>query len=165
MKTVTLLFLRDKENERILLAMKKRGFGEGKLNGVGGKVQEGETILEAALRETEEEIGVSVPEEHARQVGRLHFHFTEHPEWEFDCHVFMTETWEGEPAESEEMAPEWHDIAALPFERMWVDDKHWLPTALAGEYVDAHFEFGGDGEYIERYVLNGMHHEELRRKD
>lgn len=37
-KETTLLLLR-KENE-ILLAMKKRGFGTGKYNGVGGKIEE-----------------------------------------------------------------------------------------------------------------------------
>ena len=42
------------EEERILLAMKKRGFGAGKFNGFGGKVEARETILEAALREFEE---------------------------------------------------------------------------------------------------------------
>src|SRR3954465_14054964 len=43
----------------VLLARKKRGFGLGKWNGVGGKPEPGETIDETAIRETEEEIGVT----------------------------------------------------------------------------------------------------------
>ena len=35
--------------------MKKRGFGEGRWNGYGGKIKEGETIEESAIREIEEE--------------------------------------------------------------------------------------------------------------
>lgn len=35
---------------RVLLGMKKRGFGAGKWNGFGGKVQQGETIEEGARR-------------------------------------------------------------------------------------------------------------------
>lgn len=35
---------------RVLLGMKKRGFGAGKWNGFGGKVQPGETIEQAAHR-------------------------------------------------------------------------------------------------------------------
>ena len=158
MKTVTLLFPLDKENDRILLAMKKRGFGEGKLNGTGGKVQEGEIISRAAVRETQEEIGIIIREEDATLVGRLHFVFLEHPEWEFDCHVFTTDTWEGEPTESEEMTPAWHPIDAIPFEHMWIDDPLWLPRVLAGEYVDAVFHFGGDGESLVRHTLNGVGH-------
>lgn len=36
--------------ERILLGMKKRGFGAGRWNGFGGKVEEGETIEDGAKR-------------------------------------------------------------------------------------------------------------------
>ena len=43
-KVLTLVYIRDDEN--ILLGLKKRGFGTGKWNGFGGKVQPGETILE-----------------------------------------------------------------------------------------------------------------------
>jgi 8-oxo-dGTP pyrophosphatase MutT (NUDIX family) len=57
MKHVTIMFLR-REGE-LLLAMKKRGFGQGKWNGAGGKAEPGETPLQAAIRETEEEIGVT----------------------------------------------------------------------------------------------------------
>ena len=53
----TLCILR-KENQ-ILLAMKKRGFGKGKYNGVGGKIENGETPDSAMIRETEEEISVT----------------------------------------------------------------------------------------------------------
>jgi 8-oxo-dGTP diphosphatase/2-hydroxy-dATP diphosphatase len=43
---------------RILLGMKKRGFGMGKWNGFGGKVEPAETVEDAALRELEEEAGL-----------------------------------------------------------------------------------------------------------
>ncbi|XP_032115703.1 7,8-dihydro-8-oxoguanine triphosphatase isoform X1 [Sapajus apella] len=39
--------------QRVLLGMKKRGFGAGRWNGFGGKVQEGETIEEGAKRVNE----------------------------------------------------------------------------------------------------------------
>ena len=57
MKELTLLFLR--QGDEVLLAMKKRGFGEGRWNGVGGKVEKGEDELHAAYRELEEETGIS----------------------------------------------------------------------------------------------------------
>ena len=47
-KVYTLVFLN--QNEQVLLGLKKRGFGEGRWNGFGGKVEEGETIFEAAKR-------------------------------------------------------------------------------------------------------------------
>lgn len=37
------------QNDKILLGYKKRGFGMGKWNGFGGKVEPNETIVEAGL--------------------------------------------------------------------------------------------------------------------
>ena len=46
------------QHPQVLLGMKKRGFGEGRWNGFGGKVHEGETIEEATKRELEEETSI-----------------------------------------------------------------------------------------------------------
>lgn len=53
----TLLFLI--KDDHVLLAMKKRGFGAGNWNGVGGKIEAGESIEQALVRECQEEIGVT----------------------------------------------------------------------------------------------------------
>lgn len=49
MKKLLTLVLITRPNQ-VLLGMKKRGFGQGRWNGFGGKVEKGETILEAAKR-------------------------------------------------------------------------------------------------------------------
>lgn len=49
-KKILTLCIIHQEN-KVLIGMKKRGFGEGRWNGFGGKVQENETIEEAAKRE------------------------------------------------------------------------------------------------------------------
>ncbi len=38
------------DDKQILLGLKKRGFGEGKWNGFGGKVHVGESIAKGAVR-------------------------------------------------------------------------------------------------------------------
>lgn len=125
MQQVTLLFLR-REGE-ILLAMKKRRFGAGKWNGVGGKVEAGETYEQAAVRECEEEIDVTP--QSLQLVGELHFF--DLPHVEHYCHIYVTEKWDGEPRESEEMRPQWFKEDDIPYGAMWPDDIFWLPLLLA----------------------------------
>jgi len=47
-KILTLAMVR--KANAILLGLKKKGFGEGKWNGFGGKVEKDETVSEGAIR-------------------------------------------------------------------------------------------------------------------
>ncbi|XP_029802857.1 7,8-dihydro-8-oxoguanine triphosphatase isoform X3 [Suricata suricatta] len=83
---------------RVLLGMKKRGFGAGRWNGFGGKVQEGESIEDGAKRELQEECGLKTDTLH--KAGRIMFEFEGEPEL-MDVHVFCTDSVQGTPAESD----------------------------------------------------------------
>lgn len=138
---------------KILLAMKKRGFGAGKLNGYGGKVEEGETVEAAAVREMREEIGLLAETTGINKVGQIEFHFKDKPEWNQKMHIFLVKNWEGEPQESEEMKPQWFDVKNIPFDAMWPDDKHWLPMVLAGKKVEGKFDFVNEGAHIDGFDI------------
>jgi mutator protein MutT len=125
MKQVTLLFLR--RDGQILLAMKKRGFGVGKWNGVGGKADPGETPEQAAVRECEEEINVTP--HNPKLVGELHFF--DLPDVEHYCYIYTATEWKGEPQETEEMRPQWFSVEEVPYATMWPDDIYWLPKLIA----------------------------------
>ncbi|HUB93251.1 MAG TPA: 8-oxo-dGTP diphosphatase [Verrucomicrobiae bacterium] len=128
MKHTTILFLR--RTNTILLAMKKRGFGVDKWNGAGGKVEPNETYEQAAIRECEEELGVTPY--NLKKLGELHFF--DLPDTEHYCHVYVTVDWKGNPHETEEMRPQWFHTSDIPFDQMWPDDKFWMPLLLAGKY-------------------------------
>jgi 8-oxo-dGTP pyrophosphatase MutT (NUDIX family) len=150
MRQETILFVVDRKQQRILLAMKKVRFGAGKYNGMGGGVEEGETPAAAAVREILEEVRVTVKKEHARAMGAIRFSFEGKPDWDRLVHLFLSEQWEGEPVETEEMAPEWFKVDEIPYDKMWIDDRFWLPLLLDGSTVDAEFHFEGDGSSILR---------------
>lgn len=147
MTQATLCFLlRDDE---ILLAMKKRGFGRGRWNGTGGKAEPGEPLIEAVVRETKEEIQVR-PQELAK-VAELNFYLhRERAEKanDFYVEVYFCRQWEGEPVETEEMAPKWFKTDDLPYDEMWDDDRYWLPKVLAGQQIVADVTFTKDDKVI-----------------
>jgi len=151
MRQATLVLLLD--NDRVLLAMKKRGFGKGRWNGVGGKPNDNESIVEAAIRETREEIGVEVDK--LNHVGTLDFSFSNNPDWNQQVLVYTTHSWKNDPIESEEMAPKWFNFKEIPFDEMWPDDIYWLPKVLEGKKVKAEFVFG-QGDKIEKMNVQEM---------
>jgi mutator protein MutT len=135
-KTLTLLFLQ--RDGDVLLAMKLRGFGAGRWNGVGGKLEEGESVEAALIRETQEEIDVT-PTTYEK-VADLRFNelFKGVPTL-MHVHVFVCDKWEGEPTASEEMDPKWFAIDSIPYDDMWPDDPYWLSQVLGGAKISADF--------------------------
>jgi len=74
MKPTTLVFPIDEQN-RILLGRKKRGFGANKYNGFGGKLDDGESFRECAIRELYEESGLQGNPEDLECVAAFDFQF------------------------------------------------------------------------------------------
>lgn len=125
---------------QILLINKLRGLGKGKINAPGGKIEPGETPLHAAVRETEEEVGVTPL--HLHRNGILRFAFTDG--YSMKCHVFTAPSFSGTVRESDEAIPFWCKESMIPYPRMWEDDRLWLPLVLKGKVVNDDFIFEGD---------------------
>lgn len=137
-------------DDEVLLIHKKTGLGKGKINGPGGKLEPGETALEAALREVEEELCI-VPRDLV-EMGVLHFDFVDG--LKLHCTVFRGSGYDGEPTETREAKPEWFRFSEIPYDRMWADDRFWLPQMLEGRTFQAWFRFDGE-EMLTRRVVFG----------
>lgn len=137
----TLMFIIDETRDEVLLIRKKRGLGAGKINGPGGKIDPGETSEQCAVRETQEELGVTAiaPVKH----GELWFQFTDGLGLHVD--VYLATRHEGTAVETPEAVPLWTPLSALPFDEMWADDRHWLAELLLERrHFIGRFSFDGD---------------------
>jgi len=139
------------QNKQILLAEKKRGFGVGKINGIGGKVEPGETIEQGMIRETQEEIGVT-PTEYTH-VADINFKLGG-----FDATkqiamaVYIAKNYEGEIIETEEMRPTWFNLDEIPYDRMFAADKIWMPEILNGKKIKAEIVFDKDFNTLDNKI-------------
>lgn len=142
------------QNGKVLLGYKKRGFGKHKYNGFGGKVEDGETSREAALRELEEEAGIAAPLEYA---GTLLF-LSEGADVAFHIDIYRAEEYTGIIAETDEMRPEWFALPStnpqspeaespsIPFAQMWDTDVHWMPLLFSKIIFVGRADFKQEGD-------------------
>jgi 8-oxo-dGTP diphosphatase len=144
----TLLFV--VRDGQILLIRKKRGLGAGKINGPGGRIEGDETPLQCAIREVQEELCITPTE--VEPCGELMFQFVDG--LALHGYVFIANAFTGEPTETDEAAPIWTPLDAIPYADMWQDDRLWLPLMLKRERFVGRFLFDGD-QMLGHEILTG----------
>lgn len=148
LKTTVLVIVKD---GKIMLARKKRGFGAGLYNGVGGKVECGESVEEAMIRETKEEANI-IPTNY-KKCAEINFdEFVKDEPAFVNMHIFLATDYIGTPEETEEMIPTWFDLSKIPYSRMFPDDTYWLPEVLKGNKVKAFFKYDVNLNILEKEI-------------
>lgn len=148
------------ERDRVLLGMKKRGFGAGRWNGFGGKVHSDESIEQAAKREMLEECGIEIKELH--EVGIINFEFDGKPDMP-EVHIFSVTEYKGKPKETEEMLPKWFKETKIPFDKMWPDDIYWMPLFLKNKNFSGYFLFGEGDSILKKELFEEINYQKLIR--
>lgn len=136
---------------KVLLGMKKRGFGTGKWNGFGGKVELAETLEAAAMREVYEECGAQVHLTPENKMGVLTFTFQSDAD-EHEVHIYKVTSYKGEVVETEEMQPAWFVDSKIPYSEMWTDDIFWMPLLLQDKKFSGTFSFDLQNHITEQYL-------------
>ena len=139
------IYPRRSSEHLVLLGLKKRGFGEGKFNGFGGKLDPGENLEESALRELREECGLIAKLENLNWRGCLTYIYDTKPK-AMEVNVFDLDVWDDNPVETEEMKPSWFAHDAVPLDSMWADDAYWLV-----QYLDGHLK----APFVGRFRFRG----------
>jgi 8-oxo-dGTP diphosphatase len=141
---------------QVLLGYKKTGLGTGKIVGLGGHVEPGESPAAAAAREVKEESGIHVAPEALAEAAYVAFWFPVRQHWNMDAWIYTSADWSGEAVETEEIMPRWFPVTGLPLDRMWDDARYWLPRVLAGERIHAVFTYAGDCETVLEASLDSL---------
>lgn len=133
-------------NSILLIRRTETGFQDGNYGLVGGHLNPGETIKQAAIRECYEEIGVEISETDLEIIGVSHYNSRYGEGIDF---FLVTKTWKGDPfikSECDEI--KWCISDNLPeniipfikraisihfVSRKWFDEIGWEPDTL--EYV------------------------------
>jgi len=147
-------YIYDEPKRKYLLIHKAEGkFGGGFWNGPGGKIEAGESAVEAAIREVFEETGLEIS--NLDEAGTLDFYFgqgKQKPDW--TAVVFKTKDYSGVQKErTDEGTLQWMSEDKLPLEHMWEDDRYWLPLLVKGKKFKGVFEFTSDSKRIVSHKL------------
>jgi 8-oxo-dGTP pyrophosphatase MutT (NUDIX family) len=135
------------KGKNLLLQKKSKGlFGEGKWNGVGGKLKPNESPEDCVKREVHEETGLRISD--LKFHGVLNFYFGNRKEIDWVVHVFSTSVFEGKLKSSKEGNLRWFNFEDIPFDEMWGDDRYWLPLVLKGKSFKGNFYFDDEGKTI-----------------
>ena len=97
-----------KDNEVVVTKYKKGNKKEGYYDIPGGKIEEGESPKQTAIREMKEETGIEI--QNLKYKGIM---IIEYPNRMFIFDTFISKEYEGEPQEFEENTSEWIDIDEL----------------------------------------------------
>lgn len=139
------------DGDMVLLGEKKRGFAKGTFNGIGGKQDPGETIEQAMIRETQEEIGVTPT--NPKLVGNIDFLNINYKGERVDINlsVYICDGYKGKIQETEEMIPSWFNKNNLPFERMLPDDVLWFGKVFDDGFVKGSITYDNDMNRVDYF--------------
>lgn len=150
MKLATLCYLKRNGSTLMLHRIKKENdMHEGKWNGLGGKLEMGETPEECVIREVLEESGFKIAS------PRLHGFIT-FPLFDGvnDWYVFVysAEDFEGEMIDSNEGVLKWIPDTELFNLNLWEGDKTFIEWMLEDKFFSAKFNYK-DGRLLDYSVV------------
>lgn len=151
MKKATIVYLL--RPEEVLMALKQKVLGINKWFGYGGKIEDYETALECACRETREESrGLIIEEKDLSPVALIDFYNgPDRPfgDPNFRVIFYTAKIWQGEPQDTDEMkCPTWFSIKDLPFHEMKAGDELIIPQVTKEIPQKGYIRFSEDESLV-----------------
>lgn len=137
---------------RLLLKLANAGISKGKWNGPGGKFERGETPTQNVIREVEEETSLCLVD--PEYCGKIEFYMNGRGSLDYLVHIFLAKRFSGRARSSEEGRVRWFDLDEIPYEKMWDDDRYWLPLVLKGTKLNARFFYDKQNIHVTNYEIS-----------
>jgi 8-oxo-dGTP diphosphatase len=139
MKLATLCYIKDNKTNTILMihrTKKVNDYHKGKWNGLGGKLDPGETPEECVIREVREEAGFLVIDPVLKGIITFPL-FDGVDDWY--VFLFLAEKFTGDIIDSNEGKLEWIKEEDLLSLNLWEGDKIFIPWLFQEKYFSAKF--------------------------
>lgn len=151
MKLATLCYVINNEKKQTLMlhrVKKENDMHEGKWNGLGGKLEKGETPEECVIREVKEESGLIIKS--PRMHGFITFPLFDRTN---DWYVFLftADNFSGKLIDSREGNLEWIPNKKVSSLNLWEGDKIFLDWLYQGKFFSAKFVYK-EGKLISHSV-------------
>ncbi|MGD8306297.1 MAG: 8-oxo-dGTP diphosphatase [Ignavibacteria bacterium] len=151
MKLATLCYVIDRKKNSTLMIhriKKENDYHHGKWNGLGGKLEPGESPEECAIREIKEESGLIV--KNITLKGLITFPmFDGNDDWY--VFLFVSDEFSGELIDSKEGNLKWIPNENLTKINLWEGDKYFIPWLFKDKFFSAKFLYE-NGEYLNHEV-------------
>ena len=152
MKLATLCYIIDKKHNKTLMihrVKKENDYHEGKWNGLGGKLELGESPEDCVIREIKEESGLSIIA--PKMKGFITFPMFDGKD---DWHVFIftAENYEGELIESREGNLAWIPNDKISELNLWEGDSIFLKWLQGDKFFSAKFVYK-NGKFVDYQVF------------
>jgi 8-oxo-dGTP diphosphatase len=136
----TLAYVMSEDKSKVLLIHRNKREDDihfGKYNGLGGKIEDNENIIEAVKREVREEAGIECEDIVLRGTISWPGFGKEGQDW--FAFIFRIDKYTGEPHEgNHEGSLEWIPLASLESKDMWESDRLWLDKVFSNEIATFH---------------------------
>lgn len=149
MKLATLCYVK-KDGQTLMIHRVKKvnDIHEGKWNGLGGKLEPGESPEQCVIREVAEEAGLHI--QSPRYHGLLVFAGFKGDDWY--VWVFTANRFAGELTDSSEGNLRWVADSAITSLPLWPSDHIFLPWLTGERIFSARFQYRGD-EFVGHEVV------------
>ena len=153
MKRYTLAYIKNEDKVLMIHRVKKKDdVNEGKWIGIGGKIEENETIYDSLIRETKEETNLTIGDYTFLGIIKFYYYKNDISNEEL-IYAYNLFGCQGEFRPNEEGIFEWINNNKVKYLELWDGDRYFIGEMLENKYFGT-YEFYYQDDILTKAVKN-----------